>query len=742
MNHRLNMAQGVWQNMPQRVRETSLHPSVPNTSTGPQGVWVNIPQGVSEPSLHPSVPNTSTGPQGVSEPSLHPSVPNTSTRPQGVWVNIPQGVSEPSLHPSVPNTSTGPQGVSEPSLHPSVPNTSTGPQGHEYSQYKPFFEAVQAGRWETAKGIYIQHPEAVRVRHPLYGKTALHIAVEAGHVDIVKELVSLMDEADLEIKSVGRTALAIAATKGIIEMAQCMVTRNKKLLSIPDACNHLPIVDAYLLGQWHMARYLYSVTPLEDLMPEKGPHGASIITHCFASKEFDVSWDLIQRCPKLAITLNRQLATPLEALASNPSFLSGAELNFWQQWVYDCLYIQPPPRINHICVTVQNEENPQANNGGSLFRSVGGLVERLVSHSEKQKEGLVSKIVQILGIKRIYEMKIVHVNSLAFLKFICEEINKDFDMQQMSYPSVRSAIFLAVRRGNVEFLTYMCKANPELLMLGDDRPRGIFYVAIECRQEKIYNLIYGISAKDFIANSADKDSNNMLHIAGLLSPSAQLNQIPGAALQMQRELQWYKEVETIVPSKGREYMNNSEYLKPRELFTKNHSELLKEGEKWMKETATSYTVVGALIITIMFAAVITIPGGNGDTGFPTFNHEKLFILFIISDAISLFSSTTATLTFLGILTSRFAEDDFLKSLPTKMIIGLATLFLAIATMMIAFSAALLIIVRGHSWIVIPTILLSSVPVTLFAWMQFPLLVRIIISTYGKGIFNRNVKRWL
>ncbi|CAN6571394.1 unnamed protein product [Malus baccata var. baccata] len=477
-------------------------------------------------------------------------------------------------------------------------------------------------------------------------------------------------------------------------------------------------------------------------MPDKGPQGASIISLCFSAKEFDVSWDLIQRCPKLAVTLNRVLATPLDYLARDASsFLSGAELNFWQQWVYDCLYIQPP-RINHICVTVQNEENPQANNGGSLFRSVGDLVERLVSHSEKQKEGLVSKIVQILGIKRIYEMKIVHINSLAFLKFICEEINKDFDMQQMSYPCVRSAIFQAVRKGNVEFVTHMCKANPELLMLVNDRARGIFHVAIECRQEKIYNLIYGISTKDSFANSTDGDSNNMLHIAGLLSPSAQLNQIPGAALQMQRELQWYKEVETIVPSKSREYMNTSEYLKPRELFTKNHSELLKEGEKWMKETATSYTVVGALIITIMFAAVITIPGGNGDTGFPTFNHEKLFILFIISDAISLFSSTTATLTFLGILTSRFAEDDFLKSLPTKMIIGLATLFLAIATMMIAFSAALLIIVRGHSWIVIPAILLSSVPVTLFAWMQFPLLVRIIVSTYGKGIFNRNVKRWL
>ncbi|XP_068304357.1 ankyrin repeat-containing protein NPR4-like [Pyrus communis] len=348
------------------------------------------------------------------------------------------------------------------------------------------------------------------------------------------------------------------------------------------------------------------------------------------------------------------------------------------------------------------------------------------------------------GTKRIYEMKIVHVNSLAFLKLVCEEINKDLEMHQMSYANANCAIFEAVRNGNVEFITHICKANPELLWRINNDVRNIFHFAVECRQEKIYNLLYGISAKKRVILRVDGENNNKLHMAGLLSPSAQaqLNRIPGAALQMQHELQWYKEVETIVPPKYLEWRNDDESLTPRELFTKSHSGLLKEGEKWMKETATSCTVVGALIITIMFAAIITIPGGNKDTGFPAFIDEKLFMLFMISDAISLFSSTTATLTFLGILTSRYAEDDFLKSLPTQMIIGLATLFFAIATMMIAFSAALLIIVRGHSWIVIPTILLSSVPVTLFAWMQFPLLVRITISTYGKGIFNRNVERWL
>ena len=50
--------------------------------------------------------------------------------------------------------------------------------------------------------------------------------------------------------------------------------------------------------------------------------------------------------------------------------------------------------------------------------------------------------------------------------------------------------------------------------------------------------------------------------------------------------------------------------RPGELFTASHKELVKEGEKWMKETASSCTVVGALIVTIMFAAAITVPSGN------------------------------------------------------------------------------------------------------------------------------------
>ena len=117
------------------------------------------------------------------------------------------------------------------------------------------------------------------------------------------------------------------------------------------------------------------------------------------------------------------------------------------------------------------------------------------------------------------------------------------------------------------------------------------------------------------------------------------------------------------------------------------------------------------------------------------------MVFIVADVISLCLSTTSVIIFLGILVSRYAEVDFLKSLPTKMIFGLVTLFLSITTMMIAFSSAIYIMLEEKSGTGIPIILLGGIPVITFVSMQFRLLREMVISNYGAGIFQRKVKAW-
>lgn len=116
--------------------------------------------------------------------------------------------------------------------------------------------------------------------------------------------------------------------------------------------------------------------------------------------------------------------------------------------------------------------------------------------------------------------------------------------------------------------------------------------------------------------------------------------------------------------------------------------------------------------------------------------------FIYLDVVSLVASTTSIVTFLGILTFGYSENNFLKSLPTKMMIGLFTLFVSIASMMIAFSCALIVMVDAqNSTIVCTSIVLASVPVTSFVLMQSSLPFETFKSTYGSGIFDKKMKPW-
>ncbi|RZC63002.1 hypothetical protein C5167_024787 [Papaver somniferum] len=76
-------------------------------------------------------------------------------------------------------------------------------------------------------------------------------------------------------------------------------------------------------------------------------------------------------------------------------------------------------------------------------------------------------------------------------------------------------------------------------------------------------------------------------------------------------------------------------------------------------------------------------------------------------------------------------------MPKKMILGLSTLFISIATMMATFAATLVIVLRGEaSWVYIPVSVLASIPVLLFGLLQLPLFINILTSTYGRGIFHK------
>ncbi|KAL1551474.1 hypothetical protein AAHA92_19316 [Salvia divinorum] len=305
----------------------------------------------------------------------------------------------------------------------------------------------------------------------------------------------------------------------------------------------------------------------------------------------------------------------------------------------------------------------------------------------------------------------------------------------------QDTILVAAESGNRDIVQEIVGILPLAVYFTNSYNQSFIHLAVKNRCEKVFNLLYQSNNCIYkYSTKFDNSGNSILHLAARLAPPHKLNLVSGAALQMQRELQWFKEASKFVTPYVKQQPNRSGQTAEM-IFTEEHKELKIEGEKWMKDTANSCTIAAALIATVVFAAAITVPGGNQSDGYPMFHKSSAFTIFAVSDAVSLFTSTTSLLMFLSILTSRYAEQDFLYALPKRLCIGLFTLFVSILFMMIAFSSTLyLVFGRKKAWVLLPVGALTCLPISSFVLLQYPLLKDVISSTYGRGIFGKQSDR--
>ncbi|KAG8362731.1 hypothetical protein BUALT_BualtUnG0046300 [Buddleja alternifolia] len=301
----------------------------------------------------------------------------------------------------------------------------------------------------------------------------------------------------------------------------------------------------------------------------------------------------------------------------------------------------------------------------------------------------------VAQMKSIYHMKLKHQDAIRLVECLLKKMESLTEREGCSI--YFDAMILASGQGIHEVIELIVNTFPAAIHCHEeDTNYNIFHIAVKNRCENVYNLVYRMGAqKNRFADLWDNSGNSLLHLCAELAPPHKLNLVSGAAPQMQRELQWFKilikhgikyrmfngsidmkfdgifsltryevidrqEIKNFVPLYARESTNDAGET-PSMIFTEQHKELKKEGEKWMRNTATSCILVAALIVTVVFAAGITVPGGNDQyNGVPIWSKQTAFIIFSISDAISLFTSTTSLLLFLSLWTSRYAEEDFLS----------------------------------------------------------------------------------
>ncbi|CAI9272250.1 unnamed protein product [Lactuca saligna] len=606
----------------------------------------------------------------------------------------------------------------------------------------PLYEASIRGDWKAAKEILDERPELVRYSVTGNNETALHVAASTKSTkqveQFVENLMTKMEKEDLELKNnSSNTALCLAAAVGNVKMVELMVKKCRALVAITGSGGMTPLYMAALFGHSEVVKYLYKNSQkLRDDYWTPQNRGW-LLQKCVENDMFDIALDIVREHEELSSS-----GIVLAALARKTDAFAEIKSNIFMRtikWV--------------ICRKTQAREKESKAKALEILKTVWcyiaekpreeidtilrGPPDPPVKRYEKPAFDKIDEALQLLKhmsdniVKIPIEIRNIIKGPVARnLEGLAGNVRKKYSSR---------VLFVATEVGNTRFVVELMRLYPDLAWKVNDNNQSIFHVAARHRQADIYNLLHEIGLnKDMIIPLKDQNEDNMLHLVARSVERKRLEDVSGGAFQMQRELLWFKEVEKMVLPSYRE-RKNKDGLTPREIFTKEHQDLVVKGEEWMKGTASQCMVVAALIATIVFAAAFTVPGGYDETnGIPFFRRNVSFLIFVVADAISLFSSSASILTFLSILTSRYAEDDFLESLPRKLMLGLATLYLSITTMMIAFSVTFFVLYREHlKWIPILVTVIATTPVLLFAALQYRLLKDVIHSTYGSSYLFRS-----
>ncbi|CAL5427697.1 unnamed protein product [Camellia sinensis] len=223
----------------------------------------------------------------------------------------------------------------------------------------------------------------------------------------------------------------------------------------------------------------------------------------------------------------------------------------------------------------------------------------------------------------------------------------------------------------------------------------LMLIAVGSRQPHVLQLLLkskSTKSIDDLLHCLDNEGNSALHLAAMLK-TYQPWLAPNAALQMQWEIKWYK---------------------------------------WLMKTSDSCTIIAALIATVAFATMASVPGGTESNGDPVLQAHRMFKVFSTSSLGALCFSLTAVVMFLAILTSRHKAKDFGKDLPTELLIGLTALFLSIASVSVSFCGGYFLVlkdvVRDAKTI---EYVVAVIPVIAFSVALFPLYFKLILATIKK-----------
>ncbi|XP_039159851.1 uncharacterized protein LOC104425728 [Eucalyptus grandis] len=548
---------------------------------------------------------------------------------------------------------------------------------------------------------------------------------------LVENLIDWVDSVDSDPtykESILRSALYDAARRGSIKMVKALVNKAGSEYNIlPNALSYA-ISNAPMQKEviWHLARKTTSAPDFNTM------------SYLILAGHLDIGLFLARKYPEEVTSkdnINRSLLGDLAKMKSY--FRSGDRLNFWEKCIYQCI---------PLCLVDTSFDNPEDT---KMARAYKWFKTSLWNHATKP----------VPFIKRIGESKLRHKCSLEFAEELVLK-NQNMKPKEIVKFLLTSKIILDSASHGTHEIVKLCLDNYPELMWDNDFPKELMREVVKGRQVELFRLV---NAYNIIPKLSDDIFTNRELMEAVVewSPRCVSADVPGAAFLLQKELQWFKALEDrshpsfktlkfkVLEDRDPSFRSlKLEETKEREgktyweIFVEQRQDLLKEAGEWMKNTSSSCSLIATLIITVTITALLTVPGGyNNSTGIPIFLKKDSFMIFALADTLALFSSVTATLMFLAIVTPCYTFEDILHSLPRKMIMGIFSLFLSLAFTLVAFSSALTIILSERfKWIYMPMTSLAAIPICFFLYIQSPLYLKMVKSIYWPRLYHTLMPR--
>ncbi|XP_058215092.1 uncharacterized protein LOC131326354 isoform X1 [Rhododendron vialii] len=559
------------------------------------------------------------------------------------------------------------------------------------------------------RGILTDQPD-ILTRKDAQGNTILHFLAEGGNATAFRELF----EGGLLTRSNGGgggelrtwnwrgdTVLHEAARFGRVNVVEIIMERERELVSERNAMGGTPLYSAAVNGEREVFNLLKVAAADEELL--RRDDGCTILHAAIMGEHYSLAMEIVESFPNLAGAHDKNGNTALNMLASKPvSFKSGS--SYWLrnigsrpfiplQFLLCLVYLCIPVWINDSKLT-GDVEDPQRNEP-VICQSKGSFVENIISvvpwlngvHEVKKKHACALNLAKRLIAKE--EDWSHYTNS-------CGRYNYDDDDDRPIFTTKtrRNPLLQAAENGIQELVEDILGKFPEAAYCFDSNGKNIFHIAVEKKDERMYWFLKkNVARKEGMMAALDHGRNSILHLA--TKPGANPGVLLGNLNQMAWDVYWFKLVYYDSPPHLPWYPN-SDGKTATELFEDNHSRLRKDAEEALKSMNNSLLLVSALIGTVNYAAVFTLPGGfdsNRDSrgpGRPVLygtDKERGLLLFLWFTGVALYAAFLSMVLMVVIQLSKFASSDFFTALPFRYIIAITALYVSVVfTILAVFEA--------------------------------------------------------